>query len=72
MVGLTSSVGGTVTARLDSVRTEGMNCPISEIRKLDYQRFRDDARAQRAKEKAAGAPGSTPPPAETPAPPPHP
>jgi hypothetical protein len=35
VVGLTSSVGGTVTARLDSVRTQGMNCPISEIRKLD-------------------------------------
>lgn len=65
VVGLTSSVGGTVTARLDSVRTQGMNCPISEIRKLDYRRFRDDARAH----KAAGA---TPPPAETPAPAPHP
>ncbi|HWW33594.1 MAG TPA: DUF6491 family protein [Steroidobacteraceae bacterium] len=72
VVGLTSSVGGTVTARLDSVRTEGMNCPISEIRKLDYKRFRDDARSQRAAEKAAGAPGSAPPPAETRPAPPHP
>ena len=48
VVGLTSSVGGTVTARLDSLKTEGMNCPISEIRKLDYRRFRDDARAAHA------------------------
>ena len=72
VVGLTSSVGGTVTARLDSVRTEGMNCPISEIRKLDYKRFRDDARAPRAAERAAGAPGSAPPPAETQPAPPHP
>ena len=48
VVGLTSSVGGTVTARLDSLRTQGMNCPISEIRKLDYRRFRDDARAAHA------------------------
>jgi hypothetical protein len=48
VVGLTSSVGGTVTARLDSLRTEGMNCPISEIRKLDYKRFLADERAQHA------------------------
>jgi hypothetical protein len=53
VVGLTSSVGGTVYARLDSVRTQGMNCPISEIRKIDYQRFRDDARAARAAQQAA-------------------
>jgi hypothetical protein len=62
LVGLTSSVGSTVTARLDSVRTQGMNCPISEIRKLDYKRLREEARAQRAKETAAPAPGSPPPP----------
>jgi hypothetical protein len=56
VVGLTSSIGGTVTARLDSVKTQGMNCPISEIRKLDYQRFRDDARAAKAAQKAGTAP----------------
>jgi hypothetical protein len=56
VVGLTSSVGGTVTARFDSVRTQGMNCPISEIRKLDYQRMRDEARAQRAAQTAAPHP----------------
>jgi len=47
VVGLTSSPGGTVTARLDSLRTQGTNCPISEIRKLDYRRFLADARAAR-------------------------
>ncbi len=53
VVGLTSSVGGTVTARLDSLRTQGTNCPISEIRKVDYKRFRDDARAARAAQQGA-------------------
>jgi|HubBroStandDraft_6_1064221.scaffolds.fasta_scaffold07187_4 hypothetical protein len=53
VVGLTSSVGGTVYARLDSLRTQGMNCPISEIRKVDYKRFRDDARAARAAQQGA-------------------
>src|SRR5215469_15854638 len=48
VVGLTSSVGGTVTARLDSLKTQGVNCPISEIRKLDYKRFRADERAAHA------------------------
>jgi hypothetical protein len=62
VVGLTSSVGGTVTARLDSVRTQGMNCPISEIRKLDYQRMRAEARAQRAAQQSPPAPASAPPP----------
>lgn len=53
VVGLTSSVGGTLYARLDSLRTQGMNCPISEIRKVDYKRFRDDARAARAAQQGA-------------------
>ena len=48
VVGLTSSVGGTVTARLDSLKTQGMNCPISEIRRLDYRRLRADERAAHA------------------------
>jgi Family of unknown function (DUF6491) len=47
-VGLSSSVGGTVTARLDSVQTQGMSCPISEIRSLDYKRMKEEARAGRA------------------------
>jgi len=71
VVGLTSSIGGTVTARLDAVRTQGMNCPISEIRKLDYRRMREEARAQRAAQQSKSAPGPTPPPQETAAPAPH-
>ncbi|HXZ58980.1 MAG TPA: DUF6491 family protein [Steroidobacteraceae bacterium] len=47
-VGLSSSVGGTVTARLDSVQTQGMSCPISEIRPLDYKRMKEEARAGHA------------------------
>jgi hypothetical protein len=62
VVGLTSSVGGTVTSRLDSVRTQRMNCPISEIRKVDYQRMVAEARAQRAAQQSPAAPGSAPPP----------
>jgi hypothetical protein len=65
VVGLTTSVGGTVISRLDSVRTQGMNCPIAEIRKLDYRRMREEARLQLA-EQTGGAPaaGAAPPAAE--------
>ena len=62
VIGLTSSVGGAVIAHLNSVRTEGMNCQISEIRTVDYTRMREDARALRV----ASAP-STSEPAATPA-----
>lgn len=72
VLGLTSSVGGTVISGLDSVRTLGMNCPISEIRRLDYQRMRAEAGGQRtALQTAAADPGSMPPP-EVAAPTPHP
>lgn len=60
VVGLTSSVGGTVTAGLDSLKTEGMNCPISEIRRFDYRRFEQDARAERAQQRAPAAAPSQP------------
>ena len=62
VIGLTSSVGGAVIAHLNSVRTEGMNCQIAEIRTVDYTRMREDARALRV----ASAP-STSEPAATPA-----
>lgn len=62
VVGLTTSAGGTVIARLDSVRTQGMNCPIDEIRRLDYRRMREEARLQLAEQtSSAPASGSTPP-----------
>jgi hypothetical protein len=61
VVGLTTSVGGTVISRLDSVRTQGMNCPIAEIRKLDYKRMREEARLQLAEQTSAtSASGPTP------------
>ncbi|MGH8132046.1 MAG: DUF6491 family protein [Steroidobacteraceae bacterium] len=44
-IGLTHSFGGTVYARLDSVRADRWNCPISEIRPIDLKRMRQDARA---------------------------
>jgi hypothetical protein len=50
VVGLTTSVGGTVISRLDAVRTQGMNCPIAEIRRLDYRRMRDEARVRLAEQ----------------------
>ena len=50
VVGLTTSVGGTVISRLDSVRTQGMNCQIAEIRRLDYRRMRDEARLRLAEQ----------------------
>jgi hypothetical protein len=59
VVGLTTSVGGTVISRLDSVRTQGMNCPIAEIRKLDYPRMREATRLQLA-EQTSTAPASSP------------
>jgi hypothetical protein len=63
VVGLTSSVGGTVITGLDSVRTLGMNCPISEIRRLDYQRMQAEAGGSRAAVQTAAAdPASMPPP----------
>lgn len=62
VVGLTTSAGGTVISRLDAVRTQGMNCPIAEIRKLDYKRLREEARLQLA-EQTSGAPASGPTPA---------
>ncbi len=59
VVGLTTSVGGTVISRLDSVRTQGMNCPITEIRRLDYGRMREEARLQLA-EQTSSAPAPDP------------
>ena len=59
VVGLTTSVGGTVISRLDAVRTQGMNCPIAEIRKLDYRRMRDETRLRLA-EQSGTAPASGP------------
>lgn len=68
VIGLTSSVGGTVISGLDSVRTLGMNCPISEIRRLDYQRMQAEARAPDSTVRTAAAdPGSMPPPETAPA-----
>jgi hypothetical protein len=62
VVGLTTSVGGTVISRLNSVRTQGMSCPIAEIRRLDYRRMRDEARLRLAEETgtAPASGGSTP------------
>jgi hypothetical protein len=61
VVGLTTSVGGTVISRLDAVRTQGMNCPIAEIRRLDYRRMRDEASVRLAEQTGtAPASGSTP------------
>lgn len=57
-VALTRSIGGSVYARLDSVRVEHMNCPISEIRPIDYQRLRQDARDRKA---APATPAANPP-----------
>ena len=62
VVGLTTSVGGTVISRLDSVRTQGMSCPIAEMRRLDYRRMRDEARVRLA-EQTGAAPASDPTPA---------
>lgn len=63
VIGLTSSVGGTVISGLDSVRTLGMSCPISEIRPLDYPRMRAEAGGSRtALQTAAADPASMPPP----------
>ena len=53
-IGLTST-SHTVSAGLDSVRTERMSCPIEEIRKVDYQRMQADLRRE-AQNK--GSPGS--------------
>ncbi|HET7757034.1 MAG TPA: DUF6491 family protein [Steroidobacteraceae bacterium] len=50
---LTHSIGGTVYVRLDAVRADGFNCPISEIRPIDYRRMTQDVRRQHA---AAPAP----------------
>lgn len=61
VVGLTTSVGGTVISRLDAVRTQGMNCPIAEIRRLDYRRMRDEARLRLAEQTGTAPPsGSAP------------
>jgi uncharacterized protein DUF6491 len=68
VIGLTSSVGGTVITGLDSVRTLGMNCPISEIRRLDYQRMRAEAGGSRAALQTAAADPASMPPAELAAP----
>jgi hypothetical protein len=61
VVGLTTSVGGTVISRLDSVRTQGMNCPIDEIRRLDYKRMRDEARLQLAEQTSTTPAAASPP-----------
>jgi len=58
VVGLTTSAGGTVISRLDAVRTQGMNCPIAEIRRLDYKRLRDTT--LQLAEQTAPASGSAP------------
>jgi hypothetical protein len=64
-VALTRSIAGSVYARLDSVRVEHMNCPISEIRPIDYKRMKQDARDKRA---AAATAPAAPPAATAPAP----
>jgi nucleoid-associated protein YgaU len=71
-----SSTSGTVYSGLDSVIVNGpstgrWSCPISEIRKVDYQRMRADAKAQAAAAKAAGQAPPPAPPAGTPANPPQ-
>jgi nucleoid-associated protein YgaU len=53
-----SSTSGTVYSGLDSIIVNGPNtgrwtCPISEIRKVDYQRMRADQKAQAAAARAA-------------------
>lgn len=72
VIGLTSSVGGTVISGLDSVRTLGMNCPISEIRRLDYQRMQAEARAPDSTLRTAAADPASMPPPEVAAPASHP
>ncbi len=52
---LTRSITGSVYARLDSVQTDGVNCPISEIRPVDYKKMKQDARA-RHNAQTAGTP----------------
>jgi len=64
VLGLTTSVGGTVISRLDSVRTQGMNCPIAEIRKLDTRRMRDEARLQLAEQTGSTPASGSPPSAD--------
>jgi Family of unknown function (DUF6491) len=62
VVQLTTTVGGTVYARSDSLRVDGANCPISEIRPIDYKRLKQDSRAQHtAQPTPAAAPGTPPP-----------
>jgi hypothetical protein len=59
---LTRSITGSVYARLDSVRTDGVNCPISEIRPVDYKKMKQDARERHNAPTAGTVP--TPPPAQ--------
>jgi hypothetical protein len=56
-IGLTST-GNTVSARLDSVRVKGWNCPIAQIRQVDSARMRADMRAEteRAKQQPPPSP----------------
>ena len=52
-IGLTST-GGTVYSRfLDSVKVRGWNCPIQEIRPVDYKRLRQDLRRELQQAKIA-------------------
>jgi hypothetical protein len=51
-IGVTST-SHTVNARLDSVKVKGWNCPIAEIRKIDYARMRADMRAEADKAKSS-------------------
>lgn len=62
---LTRSIAGTVYARLDSVRADRTNCPISEIRPIDYRKMKQDAREQHG----APAPGAAATPPAAPVPP---
>jgi hypothetical protein len=54
-IGLTST-GNTVRRGLDAVRVGGINCPIEEIRPVDYAALkkarREDAELERAREQA--------------------
>jgi hypothetical protein len=61
-IGLTSTMN-TVYKNTDSVKTGKWSCPITEIRKIDYRRLKEDARQASADAKAAQSqPASAQPP----------
>ena len=58
-IGLTST-GNTVSSRLDSVKVKRQLCPISEIRRVDYQKMKADMRVEADKAKADAAATKSP------------